>query len=78
MEDDFKDLIGMDTVERSVNTVKYFDTVPYSFKPQLKNSGNPVHDRMPVRFRLSGNVSWLARYRSDEEQRLTAKFLMAG
>ena len=69
------DLIGMDTVERSVHD-RYFDMVPYSFKPQLKNSGNPVHDRMPVKIRLSGSVSWLARDRSDENQRLTAKFLI--
>ena len=66
----------MDTVDRSVHD-RFFDTVPYSFKPQLKNSGNPVHDRMPVRVRLTGSVSWLHRDRSDEKQRLTVKFLMA-
>ena len=70
------DLIGMDTVDRSVHD-RFFDTVPYRFKPQLRNSGNPVHDRMPVRVRLPGSVSWLHRDRSDEKQRLTAKFLIA-
>ena len=34
------DLIGMETLERSVND-RFFDTVPFNFKPQLKNSGNP-------------------------------------
>ena len=65
----------MDTVERSVND-RYFDAVPYTFKPNSKNSGNPVHDRMPVKLRLTGAASWLASDRSDENQRLTAKVLI--
>jgi hypothetical protein len=69
------DLIGMDTVDRSVH-YRYFDAVPYTFKPNLKNSGNPVHDKMPVKLRLTGSVSWLASDRSDENQRLTAKVLI--
>ena len=46
------DLVGMNTVERPVND-RYFDAVPYTFKPNLNNSHNPVHDRMPVKVRLS-------------------------
>ena len=46
------DLVGMNTVERPVND-RYFDAVPYTFKPNLNNSRNPVHDRMPVKVRLS-------------------------
>ena len=69
------DLIGMDMVERPVKD-RYFDAVPYTFKPNLKSSGNPVHDRMPVKLRLNGSVSWLANYRSDENQKLTAKVLI--
>ena len=65
----------MDTVERSVHD-RYFDAVPYTFKHNLKNSGNPVHDRMPVKVRLTGSVSWLASDRSDQNQRQTAKVLI--
>ena len=50
----------METLERSVND-RFFDTVPFSFKPTLKNTSNPVHDRMPVRVRLTGKVSWLGK-----------------
>ena len=53
------DLVGMNTVERPVND-RYLDAVPYTFKPILKNCGNPVHDRMPVKVILNGSVSWLA------------------
>ena len=55
---------------------RLFDAVPYTFKPNLKNSGNPVHDRMPVKVRLNVSVRWLAEYRSDENQKLTAKVLI--
>ena len=65
----------MDTVDRSVHD-RYFDAVPYTFKPQLKNTGNPVHDRMPLKMRLIGSVSWLASDISDENKRLTAKVLI--
>ena len=70
------DLIGMETTERSVHD-RFFDTVPHSFRPTLKNTGNPVHDRTPVRVRLTGKVSWLSKERSDEKQCLTVKFLIA-
>ena len=32
---------------------------------------------MPIRIRLTGKVSWLSKDRSDGNQRLTVKFLMA-
>ena len=48
----------------------------FSFKPTLKNTSNPVHDRMPVRVRLTGRVSWLSKDRSDDKQCLTVKFLI--
>ena len=53
-----------------------FDAVPYTFKRNLKHSGNPLHNRMPVKVRLNGSVSWLAENRSDENQKLTAKILI--
>ena len=65
----------MNTVDRPVND-RLFDAVPYTFNPNLKNSGNPLHDRMPVKVRLNGSVSWLAEYRYDENQKLTAKVLI--
>jgi hypothetical protein len=68
------DLIGMETLERSVND-NFFDVVPFSFKPTIKNTSNPVHDRMPVKLRLTGRSSWLTEDRSDEKQCLTVKFL---
>ena len=68
------DLVVMNTVERTMHD-RYFDAVPYTFKPNLKNSGNPVHDRMPVKVRLNGSVR-LADYRSDENQKLAAKVLI--
>jgi hypothetical protein len=55
----------------------FFDVVPISFRPQLKSVGNPVHDNMPVRLRLSAKVSWLSKETSDGHQRLTVKFLLA-
>jgi hypothetical protein len=70
------DLTGMETLERSVHD-RFFDTVSFSFRPQLKSGGNPVLDKMPIRIRLTGKVSWLSRDRSDENQRLIVKFLMA-
>ena len=68
------DLIGLETLERSVND-NFFDVVPFSFKPNIKNTSNPVHDRMPVKLRLTGRSSWLTTDRSDEKQCLTVKFL---
>ena len=65
----------MNTVDRPVNN-RLFDALAYTFKPNLKNSGNPMHDRMPVKVRLNGSVSWLAENRSDENQKLTAKILI--
>ena len=53
-----------------------FDTVPYTFKANLNNSGNPINERMPVKVRLNGSVSWLAENRSDENHKLTAKILI--
>jgi hypothetical protein len=50
--------------------------VPAGFKPNLKKSDNPVHDRMPVKVRLNRSVSWLAENISDENQKLTAKILI--
>jgi hypothetical protein len=67
------DLVGMETLERSVND-RFFDKVPYCFRPTLKNTSNPVHDRMRVR--LTGKVSWLSKDRSDEKQCLSVKFLI--
>ena len=55
----------------------FFNAVPFSFRPQLKSGGNPAHDRMPVRLRLSEKVSWLSKECSDGDQRLTVKFLLA-
>jgi hypothetical protein len=66
----------METLDRSVND-RFFDAVPFSFRPQLKSGGNPVNDRMPIRLRLTGMVSWLSKERSDGNQRLTIMFLMA-
>jgi hypothetical protein len=54
----------------------FFHAVPFSFKPQLKSGGNPAHDRMPVKLRLSEKVNWLSPERSDADQRLTVKFLV--
>ena len=42
----------------------------------LRSSGNPAHDKIAVKLRLSEKVNWLSRDRSDTEQRLTVKFLM--
>ena len=42
------DLVGMNMVDRPVND-RLFDAVPYTFKPNLKNSGKLVHYRMPVK-----------------------------
>jgi hypothetical protein len=66
----------METLDRSVHD-NFFNAVHFSFKPQLKSGGNPAHDRMPVKLRLSEKVSWLSQERSDAEQRLTAKFLVS-
>jgi hypothetical protein len=68
------DLCCMETMERSVHD-NFFNAVPFSFKPQLKSGGNPAHDRMPVKLRLSEKVNWLSPERSDADQRLTVKFL---
>ena len=38
------DLVGMETV----------DAVFFTFKPNLKNSGNPLYDRMHIKMRLEG------------------------
>ena len=70
------DLVGMNTVDRPMND-RLFDAVPYTFKPNLKNSGNPVHNRMHVKLRLNESVIWLAENRSDENQKLTAEILMS-
>ena len=69
------DLCGMETLERSVHD-NFFNAVPFSFKPQLMSGGNPAHDRMPVKLRLSEKVNWLSPKRSDTDQRLTVKFLV--
>ena len=69
------DLVGMVELERSVNDV-YFASVPYSFRSQIKSGGNPCHDKMSVKMRLSEKVNWLSQDRSDSEQRLTLKFLL--
>jgi hypothetical protein len=65
----------METLDRSVHD-NFFNAVPFSFKPQIKSGGNPAHDRMPVKLRLSEKVNWLSPERSDADQRLTAKFLV--
>ena len=40
------------------------------------NSGNQHFDRIPTRLRLGTKVNWLARNRSDDDQRLTDKVLI--
>ena len=69
------DLCCMETMERSVHD-NFFNVVPFSFKPQLKSGGNPAHDRMSVKPRLSEKVNWLSPECLDADQRLTAKFLV--
>ena len=63
------DLVGMDNDN-------FFNAVSYSFRSQLKSSGNPAHDKMAVKLRLSEKVNWLSHDCSDTEQRLTVKFLV--
>ena len=46
------DIVGMETLDRSVHD-KFFNASPYSFTSQLKSSGNPAHDKMAVKLRLS-------------------------
>jgi hypothetical protein len=53
-----------------------FDRVPFTFKLNLKNSGNPLYKRMPIKLRLKGSVSWLSEDRSDEDQKLSVKVLI--
>ena len=53
-----------------------FNAVPFTFKPNQKNSGNPMNDRMPMKLMLEGKVNWLTKDRSDSEQRLSAKILI--
>ena len=69
------DLCCMETLDRSVHD-NFFNAVSFSLKPQLKSGGNPAHDRMPVKLRLSEKVNWLSQERLDADQRLTAKFLV--
>ena len=69
------DLIGMTTTNRGCND-KLYDCTPYSFRPMLKNGTNPVHDRMPIKIRLKHAMNWMTPDRSDEDQRLTVKFLV--
>ena len=47
-----------------------------SHSSHLKSGGNPAHDRMPVKLRLSEKVNWLSPERSDADQRLMVKFLV--
>ena len=60
------DLVGMETLPRGVHN-KLFNAVPFSFKAQLKSGGNPSHDRMAVKLRLTEQVNWLSSDRSDSE-----------
>ena len=69
------DLICMDTIDRNSNDI-LFDALPFSIRPMLKSGTNPVHDRMPVKLRLKPAMNWLTPDRSDENQRLTLKFLV--
>jgi hypothetical protein len=66
----------METLDCSVHD-RFFNAVPFSFKPQLESGGNRAHDRMPVKLRLFEKSSWLSQERSDGDQRLTVKFLLA-
>ena len=65
----------MTTTNRGCND-KLYDCTPYSFRPMLKNGTNPVHNRMPVKIRLKHAMNWMTPDRSDEDQRLTVKFLV--
>ena len=69
------DLVGMETVDRSLHD-RLIDAVPFTFKPNLKNSGNPFYDKMPIKLRLEGKGNWLSKDRSDSEQRLSVKILV--
>jgi hypothetical protein len=65
----------METVDRSLHD-KLFDAVPFTFKPNLKKTGNPLYDRMPIKLRLQGKVNWLSKDRSVSEQRPSVKILV--
>ena len=54
----------MKTVDRSVHD-RLFETVPFTFKPNLKNTGNPLYNTMTIKLRLKGMVSWMSKDRSD-------------
>ena len=41
---------------------KLFDMVPFIFKPNPKNSGTHLYDRMPIKMRLKGFISCQLRF----------------
>ena len=48
----------------------------FTFTPNLKNSGNPLYDTMPIMLSLEGKVNWLTKDRSESEQGLSVQILV--
>lgn len=69
------DLVGMESFDRSAAD-ELFDVVTYGYKSTIRNSGNPSFDRLPCSMRLSEVQNWVSRWRSDERQKLSIKFLI--